>query len=105
MFTTRFPAVGHIYEVNFGSWVHYLHFESETVMTLTNAQDPFKGATETVQITVTPIRPGVFLISWQEMDKTTVVHVEDYENGLVHTHITERSGVFIRRSGTLKLLR
>jgi len=74
-------------------------------MTLTTAEGPFEGTSETVQIAVTPIRPGVFLICWQEADKTTVVHVQDFENGIVHTHITERIGAFIRRSGTLKKLR
>jgi len=29
----------------------------------------------------------------------------DFENGIVHTNITERVGAFIRRSGTLKQLR
>jgi hypothetical protein len=101
MSTPHFPAVGHVYEAHFGSWVHHLHFASETVMTLTNAQGPFKGASETVQIAVTPIRPGVFLICWQEADKTTVVHVEDFASGIVHTHITEPNGIFIRHSGIL----
>jgi MoaF-like len=105
MSTPHFPAVGHVYEANFGSWVHHLHFESEAVMTLTTAEGPFKGTSETVQIAVMFIRPGVFLTSWQEKDKTTVVHVEDFENSIVHTNITERSGAFIRRSGTLKQLR
>src|SRR5437764_3201562 len=104
MFTTHFPAVGHVYEANFGSWVHHLHFESETVMTLTSAQGPVEEISETVQIAVTSIRPGVFMISWQEKDKTTVVHVEDYENSIVHTNITQRMGAFIRRSGTSKQL-
>jgi len=71
-------------------------------MTLTTAAGPFKGTSETVQIAVTPIRPGVFLICWQEANKTTVVHVEDFANGIVHTRITERTGAFIRRRGTLK---
>ncbi len=102
MSTTPFPAVGHVYEAHFGSWVHHLHFESETVMTLTNAEGPFAGTSETVQIAVTPIRPGVFLICWQEADKTTVVHVEDFENGIVHTNITKPRGGFIHRSGTWK---
>ena len=104
MSTTPFPAVGHVYEVNFSSWVFHLHFKSEMVMTLTNAEDPFKGTSETVQISVTPIRPGVFMISWQEAEKTTVVHVEDFENGIVHTNVTLPNGVFLRRSGTLKKL-
>jgi hypothetical protein len=104
MSTTPFPAVGHVYEANFGSWIFHFHFQSETVMTLTNAEGPFKGISETVQISAMPIRPGVFMISWQEADKTTVVHVEDFENGIVHTNVTEPNGVFLRRSGTLKKL-
>ncbi len=102
MSTTHFPAIGHVYEAHFGSWADHLHFESETVMTLTTAKGPFKGTSETVQIAVTPIRPGVFLICWQEADKTTVVHIEDFENGIVHTNIIGRGGAFLRRSGTLK---
>ena len=105
MSSPHFPAVGHVYEANFGSWVHHLHFESETVLTLTIAEGPLKGTSETVQVAVTLIRPGVFLTSWQEEDRTTVVHVEDYRNSIVHTHLTERNGAFIRRSGTLKLVR
>ncbi len=105
MSTIHFPAVGHVYEAHFGSWVHHLHFTSETVMTLMTAEGPFKGNAETVQITVTPIRPGVFMICWQEADKTTVVHIEDYENGIVYTNITQRSGTFLCRKGTLKKLR
>ena len=105
MSTTHFPAAGHVYEANFGSWVHHLHFESETVMTITNVGDPFEGTSEIVQIVVTPIRPGIFMICWQEANRTTVVHVEDFENGIVHTNITERGGAFIRRSGTLKQVR
>jgi hypothetical protein len=105
MSTTHFPAVGHVYEANFGSWVHHLHFASETVMTLTNAEGPFAGSSETVQIAVTPIRPGVFMICWQEADKTTVVHVEDFENGIVYTNITQPRGGFLHRSGTLKQVR
>jgi len=46
-------------------------------MTLVNANDPFERTSETVQISVMPIRLDVFLICWQEVDKTTVVHLAD----------------------------
>ncbi len=101
MHTSHFPAVGHVYEANFGSWVYHLHFTSETVMTLTTASGSTKGISETIQIAVTPIRPGVFLVRWQEADKTTVVQVQDYENGIVHTNVTEPNGIFILHRGTL----
>jgi hypothetical protein len=42
------------------------------------------------------------MIGWQEADKTTVVHIQDFANGIVHTNVTVPNGVFIRRSGTLK---
>ena len=102
MSTPPFPAVGHVYEVNFGSWVFHFHFIAETVITLTGVEGPYKETSETVQIAVTPIRPGVFMICWQEVDKTTVVHVQDFDNGIVHTNVTEPNGVFIGHSGTLK---
>ena len=101
MHTLHFPAVGHVYEANFGSWVYHLHFASETVMTLTTASGSMKGTSETIQIAVTLIRSGVFLICWQEADKTTVVQVQDYENGIVYTNVTEPNGIFILHSGTL----
>ncbi|MGZ3627679.1 MAG: MoaF-related domain-containing protein [Ktedonobacteraceae bacterium] len=97
MTTTHFPAVGHVYEAHFGDWAFHLHFASETIMTLTSTQGLFTGTTETVQISVTPIRSGVFLICWQEADKTTVVHIEDFKNGVVHTRVTEpKLGVHTR---------
>ena len=102
MSTTRFPAIGQVYEANFGSWVFHLHFASETVMTITNVEGPLKGTWETVQIAVTPIRPGVFMIGWQEADKSTVVHIQDFANGIVHTNVTVPKGVFIQHGGTLK---
>jgi hypothetical protein len=105
MSTRHFPAIGHVYEANFDSWVFHLHFHSETEMTLTNVQGSFKGVSETVQITITPIRRSIFLISWQEVDKTTVVHLYDFKNGIVHTRVTEPNEVFIHNSGTLQKVR
>ncbi len=42
------------------------------------------------------------MVCWQEADKTTVVHVQDFENGIIHTNVTVPNGVFILHSGTLK---
>src|SRR5258707_12116427 len=89
MSTIHFPAVGHVYEAHFGSWVHQLHFESETVMTRTTAEGPITGTAETVQIAVTPIRPGAFVVCWREANTPTVVHVEDFEKDIAYPTITD----------------
>jgi hypothetical protein len=98
-----FPGLGHVVQVDFGNkWD--LHFTSLTQMTYTPAGHPI-GDGETVKIAVTPIRPGVFMVTWQEGDGTTVVHVEDYENGVLFTNIGTADHQFFNRKGTLKIVR
>jgi hypothetical protein len=97
-----FPGVGHVVQVDFGNkWD--LHFTSMTTMTYTPAGHPVAEG-ETVKIAVTPIRPGVFMVTWQESDKTTVVHVEDYQNGSLFTNISTPDGKFYNLKGTLKIV-
>jgi hypothetical protein len=84
-----FPAVGHRYLVDFQAFRVELYFASETSLTYTGIrQDGSHGASETVAITVEPIRDQLFLVTWQEGDKTTVVHLEDYKNNVIITNIT-----------------
>lgn len=85
-----FPAVGHTYLVDFQQFRVELFFESETSMTYTGVRpDGSHGGSETVAITVRPVRDGLFLVTWQEADKTTVVHLEDYKLNRIVTHITD----------------
>src|SRR3977135_3876448 len=84
-----FPAVGHRYLVDFKDFRVELYFASETSLTYTGIKkDGSHGASETVSITVEPIRDQLFLVTWQEGDKTTVVHLEDYKNNVIRPTIT-----------------
>jgi hypothetical protein len=93
-----FPAVGHTYRVDFvadsgSGFVVQLLFDSETSMTYAGVRpDGTLGASETVRIAVDRVRDLLFLVTWQESDGTTVVHLEDYRNLAVTTHITSPSG-------------
>src|SRR5262245_36425623 len=85
----KFPAVGHRYLVDFQAFRVELYFASETSLTYTGVRpDGTHGGSETVQIQVEQVRDGLFLVTWQESDKTTVVHLEDYKNNTITTHIT-----------------
>jgi hypothetical protein len=92
------PAVGHTDRVDFvadngGRFVVQLVFDSGTSMTYTGVRpDGTLGSSETVRITVDPVRDPPFLVSWQESDGTTVVHLEDYQNLMIVTHITSPGG-------------
>jgi hypothetical protein len=99
-----FP-VGHTYEAAFGSDIFQFRFESENSMTQTGIQGPNKGFQETERITVTPVRDGVFMLTWQESSGTTVVQVADFAEGTNYTNITipdDDGTVFLRFTGTLK---
>lgn len=95
------PAVGHLYEVHFDSAVLNIRYESEEVMTLT---DQAQGTSETVRMSTTEIRPGVRIFSWQEASKTAVLHVVDFEKGIVYANSTQPGKAFLQMKGILKRL-
>ena len=100
--TDTFSGVGHRYLVDFGAWKTQLEFHSETSLTYTGVKkDGSLGASETVTIAIEPIRDLLFLVTWQESDKTTVVHLEDYRDHKIITHITGPDGSFEIFRGTM----
>jgi len=100
-----FPATGHRYLVDFEAFRVELYFEAETSLTYTGIkQDGSRGSSETVSITVEPIRDHLFLVTWQESDKTTVVHLEDYKHNTIITNITEPGGTFSKYHGRVTLI-
>jgi hypothetical protein len=57
-----------------------------------------------VTIKVEPIIDGIFLVTWQESDKKTVVHIEDYNRQTIVTNITEADLTFDQFHGTFREL-
>ena len=55
-------------------------------------------------IMVEPLRDQLFLVTWQESDKTTVVYLEDYKNNTIITNITGPDGTFTKYHGQMTLL-
>jgi hypothetical protein len=100
-----FPAVGHSYLVDFQEFKVKLNFLSETSLfwAVLNP-DGSVGESETDVIRVETIGPQLFLVTWQENDKTTVVHIEDYANNTVITNITNPNLTFEQHHGTFTQL-
>ena len=98
---SAFPAVGRRLLVTFPAFRAELHFHSMSSLTwyLLNP-DGTKGRSETVAIRVQPVADKVFLIAWQEANKTTVVQVEDFERKVIYTNITRPDGTFLQSKGT-----
>ena len=84
-----FPGVGHRYRVDFTAFRVELHFISETKMTYAGiGEDGNPGPPVPVTITIRPVRDQLFLVTWQEANSATVVHLEDYKENTIVTHFT-----------------
>lgn len=105
MIETVFPAIGHIYEASFDELAFHLkfHHDGKTMQFAPAASADFSTA-QFVTYRALFIRPGVFLVTWTEADKTTVTHVEDFEMEQVHTNITQPDHTFLNLSGSWKQL-
>jgi len=101
----EFPGVGHRYDVDFKVFRVELDFASETSLTYYNLDKEGKRVgSETATIKVEPITEGIFLVTWQESDKTTVVHIEDYNAHTIVTNITSPDLSFDQFHGTFREL-
>ncbi|WP_434212937.1 MoaF-related domain-containing protein [[Pseudomonas] boreopolis] len=103
----RFPAAGHVYRVDFGGGNAFdIAFDaSRPEMTFTRLHAPDAGARETIRFTHRKLRDGLYLVYWQEADRTTVVHVEDFANGLIYTNIARPDGTFFNGQSHLTLVK
>ena len=97
----KIQVIGNKFKVNFGEYSFLLHFESETQLTWKAITDTGFGDHETVNISKVEIRPNVYMIYWKEKSGVTVTHVEDFENGIVYTNITDPDNEFLNLKGTL----
>lgn len=65
---------------------------------------PFARA-EIVNIQVVALGNGMFAVSWQENDGASVVNVQDYDCGVVHSYATLPGGRFLRMQGAITVTR
>lgn len=102
----HFPAEGHAYHVDFGGGNAFeIAFGHDFDMRFTKLAEPNKGLVETIHYTRRRLREGLYMVYWQEKNKTTVVHVEDFSNEQVYSNITFPDGTFFNGFSSLKKVR
>lgn len=60
------------------------------------------GETGSVSLDVVPIGDRVFFVSWQEHDRSTVVHLEDFSKGTFVSCYTSPNAEFHRTHGRMR---
>jgi hypothetical protein len=101
----QFP-VGHRYRVDFQAFKVELFFESETSLTFfgVDANGNVSANGTPVAIKVIPIRDMLFLVTWQEGQNATIVHLEDFKNMTIITNITDHNLRFRQFKGDMTLI-
>lgn len=98
------PFAGRTFEVRYGDTMTALNIYAADGQTMRYevTAGPFKGATAEVRYQAEQIGPGLYALSWQEADKGTVVHVDDFEGGHSRSYYTTAGHDFVRMAGTLR---
>lgn len=102
-----YPAIGHKVIVDFGGMSFELTFIDGERMSFTGQSGTFEGTEETVFYTAVEIRPMVFMVYWKEPNTTNanVVHVQDFEKGIVYTNISMPDQSFTNLKGSIRIVR
>lgn len=103
MSTKRFP-VGLEMDVAYPDFQVSLTLMSTSQLKFEIKKGPF-ARIETVDIQIIPLGNGIFAVSWQEKDGSTVTNVQDYDRCLIHSYATLPDGRFLRMSGTFAVIR
>lgn len=97
---TDLPA-GYSFDLDFGIFRSRISFVSDQELSFEVLTGSAAGTAMTVGYQVINLRPGLFVVTWQEPDNTTVVHVEDFAGGVVHANLTRADGSFLRLPGKI----
>jgi len=95
--------VGIVFDVVFDAFTARITTLPDDHIRFHIAEGPY-AHTETVKITVNRIRAGAFAVSWAEASGATVVHIEDFGRGVVHSYATLPGGSFLRMLGPIRVI-
>jgi hypothetical protein len=95
----RDPAPGRMYEIHLGDTTTRVRLDSESRITILRGS---AGARDLSRIPVTHLKPQVLMFTWQEADRTTNVHVYDFESGEAHAVVSYFNRSVHRVKGTVR---
>jgi hypothetical protein len=95
----RDPAPGRTYEIQFGGTPTRVRLDSESRVTILRRS---AGSPDLTRIPVTHLKPQMLMITWQEADRTTTVHVYDFESGEAHAVVSYANRSVQRARGTVR---
>ncbi|RKF49883.1 MoaF-related domain-containing protein [Paraburkholderia fungorum] len=101
--STTLPFAGRTFLVSYGDHLTALNIYADDGKTMRYevTEGPFKGATAEVVYEALQVGDGTYVLSWQEADKGTVVHLDDFSAGTSRAFYTTATHEFVRMLGSL----
>lgn len=98
-----FPQAGKSYQIKFsnGLEVKNSYAVDRNIIEVEFLSGELKGAKMEVPFAWTALPGGNFLLSWQEADKSTVVHCDNFEQKICRAFYTTMKGDFYVMTGDL----
>jgi hypothetical protein len=93
------PTPGRTYEITLGGTAIRIRLDSESRISILRKSG---GSPDLSRIPVTYLKPHMLMITWQEADRTTNVHVYDFETGEAHGVVTYANRSVHRARGTVR---
>jgi hypothetical protein len=93
------PRPGRTYEIDLDGKATRVRLESESRVTILRKA---AGSPDLSRIPVTHLKPHLLMITWQEADRTTNVHVYDFESGEAHAVVSYYNRSVHRAKGTVR---
>jgi hypothetical protein len=95
----RDPTPGRTYEIDLGGTATRVRLDSASSITILSGS---AGARDLSRIPVTHLKPHVLMFTWQEADRTTNVHVYDFESGEAHAVVSHYNRNVHSTRGTVR---
>ena len=96
----RDPTPGRTYEILLGGTATRVRMDSESRVTILRRS---AGSPDLSRIPVTYLKPHLLMITWQEAeDRTTIVHVYDFESGEAHAVVSYFNRSVHHATGTVR---
>ncbi|AIA49947.1 MULTISPECIES: MoaF-related domain-containing protein [Serratia] len=99
----KFPYAGQSFTIKMdnGLEVKNAYHASENTITVEFLNGELRGTIMNVPFQWRSLADGYFMISWQESDKNTVVHCDNFEKHISYAYYTTMSGDFYVMEGKI----
>ena len=102
MHNSNLPFVGKTYLFEYEGFVARDTFISENEVAYEVLSGPAAGIRGSAVFTTRQVSDSQYLITWQEDDGGTVVHLDDFEKGLSYSHYTNARHEFFVMDGYIR---